>query len=172
MLDRRVGSRSTLLFSSLLCLAALGGCRESQSWPVEDAEVPEQDAGLHAPPVPEPFVGALEEGKWDALSFDQRKQFMLEVVLPTVGPLLKEFDPARFAAVSCKTCHGQNLSRDFAMPSADLPALSSEALKNPTEEQKPMVEFMKSTLRPKMSELLGMPEASPLRCNACHNSAS
>src|SRR5262249_49469292 len=97
------------------------------------------------------------------------KQVMRELVLPTMRPLFQDFDPERFAAVSCKTCHGSGAQAgDYALPSPDLPVLSSG---DPSEELKPITDFMRNTVKPKMAELLGKQEAPGIRCSTCHPSA-
>jgi hypothetical protein len=102
------------------------------------------------------------------MSFDERKQFMATKVMPAMKPLFQAFDAERFAAVSCKTCHGGGAQAGtFMVPSPDLPVLSSAVLMNPPEEQKPILAFMRETLKPKLAELLGE-DPKNLKCSTCH----
>lgn len=167
MSDGRFGIRTAVLFKFSFTLAALGGCVEQSTEPIlADAGAPDSGPNVL-------YDSALEPGAWDDMSIEQRAQFMRELVLPTVAPMFHDFDAQRFAAVSCKTCHGSGAqTRDFAMPSPDVPALDSEALKNPSEELKPIVEFMRNVLKPAVSNLLGKRDTAALKCGACHASKS
>jgi hypothetical protein len=118
-----------------------------------------------------PYTASLSTGEWQNMDFIARKQFMREMVLPALRPLFNEFDPVKFASVSCKTCHSSGAQDgSFAMPSADLPSLSSQALANPDERTQPIIDFMRNVIKPKMAELLGEQTAPGLRCSACHTS--
>jgi hypothetical protein len=119
------------------------------------------DAGAHVAP--------LADGEWQTLSFDERKRFMVEFVMPAMRPLFNEFDAERFASVKCSTCHGGGAAAGtFAMPNSDLPALGGQTSPAPDERQARTIEFMRSVVKPKVSELLGEPT---LRCTNCHTSA-
>jgi hypothetical protein len=170
MSDGWFGIRTVLFFSLMLVAAGVVGCTdvdpppESERNPSRDDPAP--DAGEMEETEDEP--APLAAGEWEAMDFDARKQFMAAVVLPAVSPLFREFDPERFAAVSCKTCHGSGARNgDFVLPNADLPVLHSAALKNPPEELQPILGFMREVLKPKVAELLGV-EGSALKCGACH----
>lgn len=175
MSDGCFGIRTVLFSSFVVVLGGIAGCTEvgpstSESDPstndtsAADAGEMEVDA---APDTPD--ARPLEPGAWAEMDFDARKQFMATVVVPQVAPLFRAFDPERFAAVSCRTCHGSGAKAgDFKVPNADLPVLHSEALKNPPEELQPVLAFMREQLKPKVAELLGMQEPSELRCGTCH----
>jgi hypothetical protein len=112
----------------------------------------------------------LAEGAWQALDFDARRQFMRDAVLPQMRPLFVALDAERFANFSCVTCHGSGAAAGtFSMPSSDLPVLGGAAPETQDEETQRLTEFMRSTVKPKMAELLGL---SALRCSSCHPSAS
>jgi hypothetical protein len=169
----------TLVFSSFVfAVGSLGGCTETTDGS------PPIDAGEHHPREPDADVSpvtddpvdagtlALEPGAWDAMDLDARKQFMRDAVLPTMRPLFQAFDGERFAAVSCKTCHGGGAQAGtFALPNPDLPVLSTEALKNPPDSEKPILMFMREVLKPTLAELLGKQDASDFRCTTCHTSS-
>src|SRR5262245_19358659 len=135
MSDGCTGIRVVALFHSLLVCVALAGC----GGPAEDTH--ESDSGVFDAAEPQPqYSQPLEPGAWDLMSFDERKLYMVEMVLPMARSLFQTFDAERFATVNCKTCHGSGVAAgDFKLPSADLPMLDSAALKNPSAEQQPMV---------------------------------
>jgi len=175
----------TVVFTCVVVvvLGGLVGCTESDPVPHDrerEKDAGERDASEHDTPDAEalelPDGGsdepALEPGEWARLDFDARKQFMRDTVLPAMRPLFQEFDATRFAAVSCRTCHGSGAQAGtFRLPNVDLPVLDSEALKNPPESQKPIIAFMREVLKPKLGELLGMQDAAEFRCTTCHTSA-
>jgi hypothetical protein len=116
-----------------------------------------------------PYTAALSTGEWANMDFSARKQFMREMVMPTIRPLFSEFDAVKFASMKCTTCHGSGAAAGtYDMPNADLPALGSESLANPDNQL--IVEFMRNVIKPKMAELLGEQTAPALRCSACHTS--
>ncbi|MNC91190.1 hypothetical protein D3C83_73980 [compost metagenome] len=58
------------------------------------------------------------------------------------------------------------------MPNADLPVLTMEMFQNPPEEDKAILEFMGTVVKPEMAKLLGMPQkpevADGFGCDNCH----
>lgn len=119
----------------------------------------------------EEYTEPLAVGEWDEMDLDARRKFMKEMVVPTMREAFTAFDSVRFPSVGCKSCHGSSLADgSFSMPSAELPALSSAALMNPDEDDKAILEFMRSVVKPKLSELMGMPKGSMpgIRCSSCH----
>jgi hypothetical protein len=178
MSDGCFGIRSVVVSSFVLVVGGIVGCAEvgpptserdpsTDDTPPPDAGETPEDAAVETPPS-----GALASDAWAEMDFDARKKFMATVVVPQVRPLFQAFDAERFAAVSCKTCHGSGAGNgDFKLPNPDLPVLHSEALKNPTEELQPVLTFMREVLKPKVAELLGMQESSDFRCNTCHTTA-
>lgn len=120
----------------------------------------------------EAYTEALAVGEWDEMDMEARRKFMKEMVVPTMRQAFAEFDSVRFPSLGCKSCHGAAGLADgsFAMPSPELPALSSAALMNPDDDQKAVLEFMRTVVKPKLSELLGAAEGSmpAVRCSSCH----
>ena len=110
------------------------------------------------------------------MNFAQRYLFMNDVVMPDMRDAFVAFD-AKFANMSCATCHGKGASNgSFAMPSADITVL-------PTEEQFPeyvkdpkharWAQFMLDQVWPKMAALLKAPMYDPVThagfsCANCH----
>lgn len=118
-------------------------------------------------------MGPLAAGQWESMDHEARGKFMGKVVLPTMEAEFKKFDATRFEEVNCKTCHGAGADdHTFKMPNPDLPVLTGAMFQNPAEEDKPMIEFMMQTVKPKMAELLGMPEKTETQdgfgCDNCH----
>lgn len=182
MQDGCFGIRTVVLSSLMLLFGWLGGCKTSEPEPRDhDAGVhegPETDAGMESDAGDAAVdnggtdTPSLDPGEWAQLDFLARKQFMRDTVMPAIKPLFQSFDGVRFAAVSCKTCHASGAQAGtFALPNADLPVLSSEGLKNPPDTQKPILEFMRSVLKPKLAELLGRQDAADFKCTTCHTSA-
>lgn len=118
------------------------------------------------------YSEVLGVGEWDTMDIEARRKFMKEMVVPTMREAFAEFDAVRFPSIGCKSCHGSGGLADgsFAMPSPELPALSSAALMSPEDDDKPILEFMRMVVRPKLGELLGVaPGSMPgIRCGTCH----
>jgi hypothetical protein len=178
MVDRRTSipfSRLQRVF--FVAVTLLAGCpQQAAPSPEMDAGEPDtsaatdRDAAADGGEDAGPYVAPLPEGEWQTLSFEERKRFMRELVMPTMKPLFTEFDSDRFASVKCSTCHGSGATAGtFTMPSSDLPALGGSNAPTPDERQARTIEFMRSVVKPKIAELLGEPS---LRCNNCHPSAS
>ena len=111
------------------------------------------------------------------MSFEQRFQFMNDVVLPEMRATFSEFDPA-YASMTCATCHGSGAAEGtYTMPSADLPILPSEE-EFPEYAMRPEISawatFMVDDVWPQMADLLDMPMFDPaanpagLSCANCH----
>lgn len=111
------------------------------------------------------------------MDFEQRHAYMSEVVLPQMRDTFVAFD-ARFATMTCATCHGSGASDGtYAMPNPDLPRLPPteeaflEYVKDP--EHARWSQFMLDDVWPQMGELLDMPmfdEQTPdgFSCHGCH----
>jgi hypothetical protein len=148
--------------------------------PVADAGADVVDAGdvddagtADAPTDATGRGAAASDFDFDKLSHEDKVKFMKQKVVPTMKPLLTEFDPKEFKNVTCKTCHGKNpQGTKYKMPSPDLPALDFDAIKAGKEDPK-MVEFMANVVKPRMAKLLNEPEASEdnpdgFGCLHCH----
>ena len=110
---------------------------------------------------------------FDKLSYDEKRAFMKEHVVPTMKPLFQNFDGDKFASVGCKTCHGKEPQKSkYKMPSPDLPKLDFAAIK--AGKQKPeMAKWMSEVVKPEMAKLLQQPEMSTSNpdgfgCLECH----
>lgn len=114
---------------------------------------------------------------WSELSFDDRKQHMIDHVLPTMQTLTQQYDSAHFANFSCSSCHGSGArKRNYAMPSASLPTLypsGSQEQKDTVASHHAMATFMFQKVTPTMRELLALPKfdkgsGKGFSCFYCH----
>lgn len=159
----------SMLALVLAVLAVLAGCGGTSAEPASTSA-----AGTTARPTPE-VTGPPKP--WVEMTFDERKRYMGESVLPAMAPLFRDHDPAEFAAFSCDTCHGADMrERAFAMPNPELPALypsrTPEQLAM-VEEHPEMVRFMYQDVIPTMQTLLGAQPydeetGTGFSCYACH----
>ncbi len=136
----------------------------------EDRGTTPTEADAHVEPVP-------PERPWAELSTDERRAHMARHVVPVMSELFAEYDPERFADVSCGTCHGEGArERGFAMPNPDLPTLypTGSIGQVQTVERFPEgARFMFSRVMPAMQTLLGAETYDPatgegFSCYACH----
>ena len=118
---------------------------------------------------------------WKDLTYDQKRAYMKEAVMPTMKPILQAFDKKKFATVNCPTCHGEDgAARKFKMPSNDIHPLpnTKEAFeaKLKTEPTWPKwTEFMAKKVEPAMGKLLDVAVFDPQKpvkgafsCGNCH----
>lgn len=116
------------------------------------------------------------ERPWTDMTFDERRRYMAERVLPTMAELFTAYDAERYADFSCATCHGDDARTvGYRMPN-QLPGLWPSG----TPEQRAMVQqhpdmarFMFSRVLPTMTELLGQPawnneDKTGFSCFSCH----
>jgi mono/diheme cytochrome c family protein len=118
---------------------------------------------------------------WKDLSYDQKKAYMKDAVVPTMKPIFRAFDGKKFKTVNCQTCHGEDgADRKFKMPSNDIHPLpnTKEAFeaKLKVEPTWPKwTEFMAKKVEPAMGKLLDVPVFNPQKpvegtfsCAKCH----
>jgi hypothetical protein len=122
----------------------------------------------------EPAPGPLAAGQWETMDHEARADFMSKAVLPAMAEKFKAFDPDRFGDFDCVTCHGDGANdHSFKMPNPDLDALSMDEIQNPDADHKAITEFMMTTVKPTVANLLGKPEYSAenpqgFGCFNCH----
>lgn len=122
--------------------------------------------------------GDDEPTAYEDMSFEQRRTFMEEVVLPEMTEVFVAFDP-KFAGMTCATCHGEGAADGtYAMPSPQIPPLPDteeaffEYLKDPEHARWSL--FMQEDVWPEMAELLQVeifePKTRPdgFSCSNCH----
>jgi hypothetical protein len=110
---------------------------------------------------------------WEAMTHEQRMDYMKKTVVPTMKPLFQQFDAKHYANFNCKTCHGKDpKASKFKMPNGDLPKLDFAALK--AGKQKPAIaKWMGEVVKPQMAKLMHEPEYSESNpkgfgCLECH----
>ncbi len=125
-----------------------------------------------------PVVAACtadDEPRWAELDREQRIAFMTEKVEPTMREVFVGYDPMRFAAFGCPSCHGPDPEgRDYQMP-AFLQPLPLEGTLEAAEMRNPeMTTFMLDEVFPTMAAMLGEQKfhetdaPDGFRCVRCH----
>lgn len=161
----------TVLCAASLVVAALAGCGGASPEPATtttDTSIPgpADETDITGPPKP-----------WLEMTFDERKRYMGEQVMPVMAPMFENYDMGEFSGFSCDTCHGEDMQeRAFAMPNPGLPALHATGTpeqQQMVEEHPEMVRFMFNDVLPTMQTLLGaepFDEETGLgfSCFACH----
>jgi len=112
------------------------------------------------------------------MSVADKKKYMKATVLPTMKKLFQDFDAKTYKKFTCATCHGDGATDGkFKMPNAKLPKLPAPGNRDAfmaLQQKKPeAVKFMGTVVKPKVAELLGLPEWSPQNmkgfgCYQCH----
>jgi hypothetical protein len=161
------------LVSSLAGRVALAA--EGTPNPPKPAEAKPADA---KPAEAKPAEGAAKKIDWEKMSFAQRKKYMKTTVLPEMKKVFVAFDAKKYAKMNCNTCHGEKgADVKFKMPNPELPKLpqpTDRAGFMAMQQKKPeMVKFMGTQVKPKVAELLGLPEWTMTNpkgfgCYECH----
>jgi hypothetical protein len=132
-----------------------------------------------ASPSPAGVAGAAAGSSpidWVGMTHAERRDHMRTVVMPKAKELFVAYDPARYAKMSCATCHGDGADDGtFKMPNPKLPKLPSspEGFKQLIAAKPAACQFMLVKLKPTMAALLGMPVFNPdtrtgFGCMNCH----
>ena len=118
--------------------------------------------GLTPPEVP-----------WRDMDEAAKEFYMIGKVNPIMQELFARHDAEAFAGFSCEHCHGQEMRElKFKMPAPSMyvvPKEGTRAYRGMEQTFPEMVAFMRDTVTPAMSTLLGQPELS---CATCHPSAA
>jgi hypothetical protein len=124
-----------------------------------------------------PTAASPAPGEWEKWSFDQKKAYMQSpVFLDRERELFRSYDPARFANIDCKTCHGAGATDGtYRMPNADLPQWPGgrEAFVDLKNNHPRTLQFMQKELVPETARLLGvrpfdMESHTGFSCFQCH----
>jgi hypothetical protein len=116
---------------------------------------------------------------YEQMSHSEKKQYMKDVVMPKIVPVMQKFDPKGFKEVKCVTCHGMG-ARDgtYKMPCPQLPKLPAtrEGFQALSKKKPAIMKFMSDTMKPVMAEILGMKPFDPktgtgFSCGNCHTNA-
>jgi hypothetical protein len=125
----------------------------------------------------EPGGGAgTAEIPWAQKDHEQRRRYMVQVVLPAMTELFQSFDAQRYGTFRCTNCHGDNAQAvNFHMPNT-LHPLDPQAMPTPQSsnaDEARYATFMSTHVTPKMVELLGvapydMQTQQGFGCFGCH----
>ncbi|WP_438021033.1 hypothetical protein WMF18_19060 [Sorangium sp. So ce315] len=125
--------------------------------------------------------GGDEHVAWKDMSFEERNEFMTDVVLPRMIEVFAEYD-AKYENMTCATCHGSDgAAHGYAMPTPQITPLPTtpdgflEWVADPTHpEREAFGTFMYERVTPEMAALLEIPrfdpmtEAGEFSCHYCH----
>jgi len=93
---------------------------------------------------------------WGAMSFEQKKSYMRQVVMPRMAEVFRRYSPRTYANFGCKTCHGPSAERgSFRMPNPALLMAASDVQTALNPDAGPIAEFMVHGVDPAMTQLLG-----------------
>jgi hypothetical protein len=139
-----------------LALAACGGAQTAPP--------------AHAPPA----HASPGQGEWKTWSHDEKLAYMKDVVLPAEAPWFRQYAPARFAELTCRSCHGAGADDgSYAMPNPALPKLAPGNIHDLEKTSPKAFAFMNEVVMPRTAQLLGQyPWAhatmSGFGCFGCH----
>ncbi len=103
-------------------------------------------------------------GEWRTWSRDRKRSYMEAIVLADARTMFTAYDARRFAAMTCKTCHGKGAELgDFKLPNPALPALDP-TFEELERDQPAALAFMRR-LTARSADLVGDPSVG---CFSCH----
>lgn len=105
---------------------------------------------------------------WQDMDFDQRKEYMTQIVEPEMQAIFQEFDAVEYAEFACSTCHGDDAEDvEYEMPNGLHPLRFP--LNPSTPEEEAYIEFMEDDVIGPMADLVDQEVGmSGFRCTACH----
>ncbi len=164
--------RQHLIALFLVSIVPLGCGKEKPptAAPAPDTAGAPGDDGEATPPDDGPKT-------WGTMSWDDKKQHMMDEVTPTMAGLFQGVAPEHYAEFNCVTCHGPGAKEGkFSMPSAALPKLPPNGDFAELMEAKPdVMKFMAEQVVPQMATLLDMEPYNHetnegFGCYGCHQS--
>jgi len=136
------------------------------------------DAGAPAQAPTAPAATDAKKIDWENMTEAAKKKYMKTTVLPEMKKAFQAYDAKTYKKFNCATCHGDGATDGkFKMPNPKLPKLpqpTDRAGFMALQQKKPdAVKFMGTVVKPKVAELLGLPEWSPQNtngfgCYQCH----
>lgn len=120
--------------------------------------------------------GPLGGREFDDLSREEQVDYMKTIVLPTMHPMFRDWEPDEFQEMTCAACHGKGAQdRTFEMPNPDLPRLPGgpDGFERLMAEEPEATTFMAQVVVPRMAALLGEKPYDPetkkgFGCFDCH----
>ncbi|GAC1588389.1 MAG: hypothetical protein NVS3B20_16290 [Polyangiales bacterium] len=162
-LINRIGS-SLVAGALAAVVVSCGGAQAPASAPRTNAK-----ESTDVPPPP---------ASWDALSHEQKLDYMSKAVMPKMGALFHDYDAKRFANPTCEMCHGSGAKNgSFKMPNPELPKLSVEGeFKKHRDKDAAIVDFMMAKVEQQMAGLLNeapydVKTHKGFGCFECHTKA-
>ncbi len=154
-------------------VAACGGAQPA-------AEAPPSSDAPTSPALPEGPEASSPEGaeaapSWASLkTFEEKRAFMGEHVMPAMTPVFQGFDAQRYAKFTCMSCHKTGAQEgSFKMPDPGLPKLSPADFEKLPKESPKVFQFMAEHVTPEMTKVLGATPYDPqthqgFGCGNCH----
>ncbi len=160
-----------------LCFLGVSGCGSENKDSTESGNPPASTENNNTPtnndnntPIDQGDNTPTAEPTYSEMTFEQKRTFMQQVVMPEMKALFTEFDAEEFGRMNCMTCHGRTAnSVNWKMPNGIEPLNPADIASDTSE----MAVFMKEKVSPKMAELLGKEPWSPTNtsgfgCFNCH----
>ena len=179
-----IGLRGALgVLLGVVVIAASTAC--SSSTEQADSTTPDtSDSTDMAEPGETPDQLRREEApaaEWEERVFDERRQLMVNRVMPEMSAAFREFDAERYADFSCATCHMPNFQDvNFHMPNGLAPLNPADipTLRESTDERiARTAQFMFQNVLPDMVQILDVEPYNPethegFGCLNCHATAT
>ena len=127
-------------------------------------------ADTSAPPAD--ATPKMPAASWDAMSHDQKVDWMKKVVMPKAKQVFTDYKADKYANMNCATCHGSGAkSGKFKMPNPELPKLSMAG--GFKKHDPDVVKFMATKVLPAVADAIGEKPFDPATkqgfgCKECH----
>jgi len=152
-----------LALSVVVLILSCGGAAEAPPPAAPTSSAPEA-----------PTSDAPGPGEWARWSREQKLAYMKSTVLVDAKKMFAEYDKARFADFSCRSCHGASADDgSYKMPNPALPKLEPGKITELAKTDTKAFVFMNGAVVPHNARLLGQPvfdhtTMSGFGCFKCH----